>query len=60
MGSVTRRNQVSGVWTLEKSELHFNLLEFKAMGLALVHWTSLVRGKSVVIEADSSTAFAFL
>ena len=50
--------KMSGVWSKEK-ELHINILELRAVGLALKAVESLIRGKVVIIVLDNSTALAY-
>ena len=49
-----------GLWSEEESTLHINLLELRAVRLALVHFQHLLQGKTVGVFADNTTALAYL
>ncbi|CAG2229494.1 unnamed protein product [Mytilus edulis] len=46
---------VSGVWTLDLLKEHINILEMKAVLLALSHFQSLLQNKSLVLATDNTT-----
>jgi len=52
--------EISGLWTKLEQGLHINLLELKAILLALRHFISYLRGKVVMVLCDNSTAVAYL
>ena len=41
-------------------EMHINFLELTAIIFVLLHWSSLLQGRTVVVEADNSTALSYL
>ncbi|KAM3931006.1 hatching enzyme 1.2-like [Leptodactylus fuscus] len=49
-----------GLGSKEETSLQINLLELRAIFLALSHWTSLLQGYPVQIEPDNSTAISYL
>ncbi|CAG2248579.1 unnamed protein product [Mytilus edulis] len=51
---------VSGVWTLDLLKEHINILEMKAVLLALSHFQSLLQNKSLVLATDNTTVVAYL
>lgn len=59
-GAVFGHHTVQGRWSLEESRLQINLLELRAICLALSHWTSLLRGHPIRIQTDNTTAVAYL
>ena len=40
--------QIAGVWTRSELELHINVLELKAVILALKHWVAVLQGHHVM------------
>ncbi|MEL7079526.1 MAG: reverse transcriptase domain-containing protein [Cyanobacteria bacterium J06582_2] len=59
-GATLGHRQVSGLWSQEESLLHINLLELRAVRLALSHWQSLVLGQAVCVFGDNTTALAYI
>ena len=51
---------VSGVWSVEEKLLHINLLEMKAMFLALQLFREVVTGHRVAAMCDNSTVMAYV
>ncbi|VDI04282.1 Hypothetical predicted protein [Mytilus galloprovincialis] len=51
---------VSGVWTPDLLKEHINILERKAVLLALSHFQSLLQNKSLVLATDNTTVVAYL
>ena len=49
-----------GRWSLEESRLHINVLELRAVGKSLLHFLPLLRGHTVGVYADNTTALAYL
>ena len=47
----------SGVWTPSE---HINVLELKAVILALQHWVSVSQGHHVMIDTDNTTVVAYI
>ncbi|XP_048240303.1 uncharacterized protein LOC124116370 [Haliotis rufescens] len=45
--------QVAGRWSLEESQLHINNLEFKAVILAVSHWSTLLQSSTLMIQSDN-------
>ena len=52
--------EVSGVWTDEERLLHINLLELKAVFLALQSFRELVIGHRVAVMCDNATVVAYI
>ena len=52
--------EVSGVWTDEERLLHINLLELKAVFLALQSFQELVIGRRVAVMCDNATVVAYI
>ena len=53
-------SKISGTWTLTDRKLHINCLEFKAVTLALQHWTPLLQGRQVMVATDNSTMVSYI
>ena len=51
---------VSGVWQLSERNLHINILELKAVFLALKHFQGQLRQKIVLVSSDNSTVFSYI
>ena len=51
-------NTISQPWSHQESHLHINLLELRAVRLALVHFQTLLVGLKVMICTDNSTVVA--
>jgi ribonuclease HI len=51
---------VSGVWSLVQQQEHINLLEMRAVILALQHFKTLLVSKAVVLATDNTTVVAYL
>ena len=45
--------QIAGVWTRSERELHINVLELRAVILALHHWATVLQGLYVLIATDN-------
>ena len=50
---------VSGVWQLSERNLHINILELKAVFLALKHFQGQLRQKIVLVSSDNSTVVSY-
>lgn len=59
-GAVFGSFTVQGKWSVKESRLQINILELRAIFLALLHWSSLLRGHPVRIQTDNTTAVAYL
>ncbi|MEL7079455.1 MAG: reverse transcriptase domain-containing protein, partial [Cyanobacteria bacterium J06582_2] len=59
-GATLEGREVSGLWSPLESSLHINVLELRAVRLALLHFASLVQGRSVVVFSDNTTALAYI
>ena len=53
-------SQIAGVWTHSKGALHINVLELRAVILALHHWVTLLQGHHVLIATDNTTVVAYI
>ena len=51
---------VSGVWSVQESSLHINLLEMKALFLALQSFQEMITGHHVTAMCDNSTVVAYI
>ena len=51
---------VSGVWSVQESSQHINLLEMKALFLALQSFQEMVTGHHVTAMCDNSTVVAYI
>lgn len=56
MGTLT----TSGVWTKQESVQHINVLECIAVHRALMNFSSVTKGKSVLIATDNTTTLAYI
>ena len=52
-------SQILVVWTHSDRKLHNNVLELKAVILALQHWVSVLQGHQVMIATDNTTVVAY-
>ena len=59
-GAHLEGHMCKGVWSLPESRLHINLLELKAVLLALKEFQNLVSGKIVLIATDNTTVVAYI
>ena len=58
--SLSSGDFISGSWSVIDSKLHINLLELKAVYLALSHFIAVLEGKSISIRCDNSTSIAYI
>ena len=58
--SLSSGEYFSGFWSNEESNLHINLLELKAVFLAVSHFIPFISGKDISIKCDNSTAIAYI
>ena len=59
-GAFLEGKSVSGVWSLVQQQEHINLLEMRAVLLALQHFKTLLVSKAVVLATDNTTVVAYL
>ena len=59
-GAFLEGMSVSGVWSLVQQQEHINLLEMRAVLLALQHFKTLLVSKAVVLATDNTTVVAYL
>jgi len=59
-GAVCLTHRLSGRWSVQESRDHINLLELKAVVLALQGFEHLVVGRSVLIQSDNRTVVAYI
>ena len=52
--------EVSGTWTPQDQRQHINWLELKAIYLALQHFSSDLKDKSVIVCSDNTTALSYI
>ena len=53
-------SQIAGVWTRSELELHINVLELRAVIMALHHWATVLQGRHVLIATDNTTVVAYI
>ena len=56
----SRKKQVSGLWNPTQKLWHINLLEMRAVVLALRKWETSCLGRTVLVASDNSTVVAYL
>ena len=49
-----------GLWSLEETSLHINLLELRAVRFALTVFSDMLRGKKVLINTDNVSALFYI
>ena len=59
-GAFLEGKSVSGVWSLVQQQEHINLLEMRAVLLALQHFKTLLVSKAVVLATNNTTVVAYL
>jgi hypothetical protein len=59
-GAHTAMVQAAGAWTAAQRKLHINVLELLAVKFALQALASHLRGRTVQVHCDNSTAIAYL
>ena len=59
-GAILKDQEASGLWSPQEAELHINSLELLAIWRALQHWYLLLKGKTVAVCSDNSTALSYL
>ena len=59
-GASLLHDSVSGLWSLQDSALHINLLELRAIRLGLLHFQDVLASSVVAVFSDNTTALAYL
>jgi hypothetical protein len=59
-GAFLEGKSVSGVWSLVQQQEHINLLEMRALLLALQHFKTFLVSKAVMLATDNTTVVAYL
>ena len=59
-GAHIEGHMAKGVWSIPETKLHINLLELKAVLLALRQFQAWVTGKIVLIATDNTTVVAYI
>jgi len=59
-GAAWDTRHLAGTWDPQEASLHINVLEMKAVLLALKEWAPLLRGHTVALLADNKTVVAYL
>jgi hypothetical protein len=59
-GTFLEGKSVSGVWSLVQQQEHINLLEMRALLLALQHFKTFLVSKAVMLATDNTTVVAYL
>ena len=59
-GAHYHQHQASGLWSLEESTLHINILEMKAVLLAITQLQSVLKGHVIVIATDNTSVLGYL
>ncbi|KAE8576050.1 hypothetical protein XENTR_v10004031 [Xenopus tropicalis] len=59
-GAVLEGQLAQGSWSRTESLLPINILELRAIRLALIHWQTLLHGQSIRIQTDNATAVAYI
>uniref|UniRef100_A0A0A9WIU8 Enzymatic polyprotein n=1 Tax=Lygus hesperus TaxID=30085 RepID=A0A0A9WIU8_LYGHE len=57
-GAVSGEEEISGCWPTEDRQLHINVLELKAIMLALQHFAKKLKHVNVLVRSDNKTAIA--
>ena len=59
-GAVCGHQTTKGVWGQSYQDAHINILEMKAVLLALRHFQEQIQGKAVLIQSDNTTVVAYI
>ena len=59
-GAHIGQSTCSGLWSIQEKNLHINILELKAVYLALKHFCQAIQGQTVLIASDNSTVVSYL
>ena len=60
LGAHMGNSHIAGVWTRSECKLHNNVLELKAVILALQHWVAVLQGHHIMIATDYTTFVAYI
>ena len=52
--------QAKGLWSVREKRLHINVLELKAVSLALQNFTDQCQNQTVLVATDNSTVIAYI
>ena len=55
-GAVWQRRTVRGLWSREEAAMHINVLELRAIMLALQHFAAHLKGRHVLVRCDNKSA----
>lgn len=55
-GAVWQHRTAQGLWSVQERDLHINVLELRAVHLALRHFLPYLKKKHVLIRSDNTTA----
>ena len=59
-GAFCQSKSIGGEWTLQESALHINVLEFKAVKLALLIFVKILQLDKAHFQRDNMTALSYL
>ena len=59
-GASLLQDSISDIWSPLEKTLHINLLELRAIRLGLLHFTEIMRGKTVAVFSDNATALSYI
>ena len=59
-GAHLGKESISGIWRSQDSSLHINVLELKAVYMALKHFAPKLKKQNVLICSDNSTVVSYL
>ncbi|CAJ0958217.1 unnamed protein product [Ranitomeya imitator] len=59
-GAVFLHHSAQGRWTARESSLPINILEIRAIRLALIHFHALLAGHPIRVQSDNVTAVAYI
>ena len=60
LGAHLEQNSTQGSWSLQEKGLHINVLELKAVFLALRHFKDQCQDQTVLVATDNSTVVAYI
>ena len=59
-GPSLRTNSSKGLWSVQEKRLHINILELKAVSLALQRFKDQCQNQTVLVATDNSTVVAYI
>ena len=59
-GAHLGQSSTRGSWFPQETHLHINMLELKAVRLALLHFSSQCKGQQVLIASDNTTVVSYI